>query len=208
MTGEWDDGSPVWREDSPSLKSDAARIDAYIEKAASFARPILERLRRVVHAACPEIEERIKWGVPSFEKNGMVCGMAAFKAHATFGFWRGKELRDPRGILRAKGTASFMPEKLTDVSQLPPDDVLAEYVREAVELNARRRAAPRKPGPVRARKPEAAVPEDLGAALRRNAKARAAFEAFPPSHQREYIEWITEARREETRVKRLAQAIE
>jgi len=194
------------------VTDEAKKVDAYIEKAAPFARPILERIRRVVHRACPDIEERIKWGVPSFEKHGMVCGMAAFKAHATFGFWRGAMLDDPHGILKRKGTASFMAEKITDVSGLPPDKILVEYVKRAVALNARLRSEPKgkkKAGtPRKKTRPEAKVPADLASALRRSAKARAAFEGFPPSHRREYIEWITEAKREETRKRRIAQAIE
>ncbi len=161
------------------MPDESKRVDDYIARAAPFARPILERIRKVVHRACPEIEERIKWGVPSFEKDGLVCGVAAFKAHATFGFWRGAELDDPGGILRGKEKASFMAEKLTDVSQLPPDEVLADY-----------------------------VPADLAAALKRNARARTNFGKFSPSNRREYVTWITEAKREETRLRRLAQAIE
>ncbi len=192
------------------MPDESKRVDDYIARAAPFARPILERIRKVVHRACPEIEERIKWGVPSFEKDGLVCGVAAFKAHATFGFWRGAELDDPDGILRGKEKASFMAEKLTDVSQLPPDEVLADYVRCAVELNARRAQEPKKAGSPKEKpkRPEAKVPADLAAALKRNARARTNFGKFSPSNRREYVTWITEAKREETRLRRLAQAIE
>ncbi|KAF0245356.1 MAG: hypothetical protein FD180_1671 [Planctomycetota bacterium] len=189
------------------MSDESKKIDAYIAKAAPFAQPILKRIRAAVRKACPDIEEKVKWGCPSFEKNGMVCGVAAFKAHATFGFWRGAQLDDPKGILKAKGTASFMAEKFTDVSQLPPDGVLVDYVKRAVALNESGLKSPmsragKKP------KPEAKVPPDLAAALKKNAKARAAFESFPPSHRREYIEWITEAKQEETRNRRLATTLE
>jgi uncharacterized protein YdeI (YjbR/CyaY-like superfamily) len=190
------------------MKDASREVDAYIARSAPFARPILEKVRRAFHLGCPEIEERIKWGVPSFEKDGMVGGMAAFKAHATFGFWRGKELDDPHGVLRAKGTASFMAEKLTHVSQVPPEKLLAGYVRRAVELNAKLAASPGRRRPPRPRRPEAKVPPDLAAALRRHAKARSAFEGFSPSHRREYVEWIVEAKREETRRSRIATAID
>ncbi len=186
------------------MPDDAKKVDAYITAAAPFARPILEKIRRAFHAGCPGIEERIKWGAPAFVKNGIVGGMAAFKRHASFGFWRGKELDDPHGILRRSGTASFMAERLTDVSQIPALEVLADYVRRAAALNDAPR--PRK----KAARPKAApkVPPDLAAALRKNARARTVYEAFSPSHQREYVEWIVEAKREETRARRIATTLE
>ncbi|MCE9583123.1 MAG: YdeI/OmpD-associated family protein [Planctomycetes bacterium] len=185
------------------MPSDSSKVDAYIAKAAPFAQPILKRVRAAVHKGCPGIEERLKWGVPSFEKNGMVCGMAAFKAHATFGFWREKQMKDPAGILgRHDG---MMGSRYTDVKELPSDAVIAAYVKEAVALNEAGTKSPiSRP---KTKKPEAKVPPDLAAALMKNAKARSAFEGFPPSHRREYVEWITEAKREETRTRRVAQAI-
>jgi len=185
-------------------KADASvSVDLYIARAAPFARPILRRVRRAFHAGCPDIQERIKWGVPSFEKNGIVGGMAAFKSHATFGFWRGADLWDPHRILARTGTASFMTQKLTHVSQLPAHRILVDYVRRAVKLNESR-ALSRRPEP----KPTPRVPADLAAALEKNAKARAAFRAFPPGHRREYVEWIKEAKRPETRARRLATTLD
>ena len=186
------------------MADDRKKVDAYIAKAAPFARPILEKVRAAFHAGCPDIEERLKWGVPSFEKQGLVGGIAAFKAHASFGFWRGAELDDPQGILRAKGTASFMAEKFTDLSQVPPEKILVDYVRRAVALNlagpAKRAKKPAKPPPK--------VPADLTKALKTSPNARATFEGLAPSHQREYVEWLTEAKRPETRAKRLATTLE
>lgn len=188
------------------MPDDSKKVDAYIAQAAPFAKPIIEKVRRVVHKACPDIEERLKWGMPSFEKNGLVCGVAAFKAHASFGFWRAKQLDDPAGILKDK-RGGMMGEKLTDVSQLPADSILVDYVKRAVALNESGAKSPmsRPKGP---KKPEAKVPPDLAASLKKNAKARATFEGFSPSHRREYVEWITEAKQEETRKRRLDQAIE
>ncbi|NUN49016.1 MAG: YdeI/OmpD-associated family protein [Candidatus Brocadiae bacterium] len=183
---------------------DRTRVDAYIAGAAPFARPILTKIREAFHRGCPGIEERIKWGVPSFEKRGLVGGMAAFKAHATFGFWRGGELEDPAGILKGRDRASFMAVRVEDIAQLPPVRVLAEYVRRAAALND----LPKPPAPPKKKKPELRVPPDLAKALKGNARARAAFEGFPPSHRREYIEWITEAKRPETRSRRLATTLE
>lgn len=177
-------------------------VDAYIAKAAPFARPILERVRKLFHEGCPAIEETIKWGVPSFEYRGMVGGMAAFKQHATFGLWRFAELPDPHGLFKTKSPMGA--GKFTDVSQLPPDDVLVGYIREAVKLNE----SGVKPARPKKAKPPLKVPAPLMVALRKNKKALATFEAFPPSHKREYVEWIAEAKQEETRERRLATAIE
>ncbi|KQY52367.1 YdeI/OmpD-associated family protein [Lysobacter sp. Root494] len=180
------------------------RIDAYIARAAEFARPILVRLREVVHVACPECEETLKWGMPAFTHRGRIlCGMAAFKQHATFNLWQGAMIvgKDGRALDDAMGQFG----RLTKPGDLPGKRELAGYIREAVKLidaGVKRPAARRAPGP------PAEVPDDLAAALGKNAKARATFDAFPPSSRRDYIEWITEAKRVETRVRRLAQAIE
>jgi len=131
--------------------------------------------------------------------------MAAFKEHATFGFWKASLMNDPHGLLGADGETAMSRSKFSDVSELPRDKVLIEYIREAVALNEQGVKIAR---PKREKKPEAKVPADLQAALKKNKKALAAFEAFSPSHRREYVEWITEAKQEETRKKRVAQAIE
>lgn len=184
------------------MKNTLPGVDAYIAKAAPFARPILEKIRRLFHQACPEIEEKLKWGCPSFEYKGMVGGFAAFKAHALFGFWRQDVLPDPEGLFKGKGPMAS--GKLTDVSQLPPDDVLLAYIRRAVKLNED--GPP--PRPKSRPKPALKVPDYFLAALRKNKKALTTFEAFPPSHKREYVEWIVEAKQDETRERRLATALE
>ncbi len=71
-----------------SMASKDPRIDAYIAKSADFAQPILKHLRKVVHAGCPKVEETLKWSMPHFDYKGVMCGMAAFKAHCVFGFWK------------------------------------------------------------------------------------------------------------------------
>lgn len=180
-------------------------VDAYIRKGAPFAQPILTKIRSLFHKACPDIEEVMKWSFPHFEYRGVVGSMAAFKEHATFGFWKASLMSDPHGLLDTAGETSMSRAKLTDLSELPPDKVLIEYIREAVALNEQGVKIAR---PKREKKPEAKVPADLQAALKKNRKALAAFEAFSPSHRREYVEWITEAKQEATRKKRVAQAIE
>ncbi|HEX8850387.1 MAG TPA: YdeI/OmpD-associated family protein [Gemmatimonadaceae bacterium] len=181
------------------------RIDAYIAKSADFAQPILEHIRDVVHAACPTVEETMKWSFPHFMYNGMLCSMAAFKQHCSLGFWKGALLFDSARDREAMGQFG----RITKIADLPPKKELMAYVKKAMKLNDEGAKVPRirKPGLSRRAVPTE-PPADLVAALEKNAKARATFEGFPPSHRREYIEWITEAKREETRQKRLAQTIE
>ena len=179
------------------------RIDAYIARQAEFARPILDHLRSAVHAACPQAEETMKWSMPHFLYKGqMLAGMAAFKAHATFGFWRAKEVLGETG---AERDAMGQFGRLGSVADLPPDEILHALVRKAMALTdagtrpARAKAAP---------KAELETPPDLSAALDANPAARATFDGFPPGGRREYVEWVAEAKRPETRDKRIAQAVE
>jgi uncharacterized protein YdeI (YjbR/CyaY-like superfamily) len=176
------------------------RIDKYIARAADFAKPILTHLRKVVHAACPDVEETMKWSAPHFDYKGMMCGMAAFKSHCAFGFWKGSLVLDgPRS-----GDAAGHFGRITSLGDLPPDRVIAGYVKKAAKLNdegvrvARKPTAPKKPLP---------VPADFAAALKKKPAARKAFDAFSPSHRREYVEWVTEAKTDATRQKRMATAI-
>ena len=180
------------------------RVDAYIEKSADFAKPILKQLRATVHETCPDCEETMKWSMPHFEYKGLMCGMAAFKSHATFGFWKGSLVLPDTGTAVAKdGMGHF--GKLTSLDDLPPRKTVAGYIKKAMALNddgiqpARKLKAPAKP---------VKVPPYVLAALKKNKKAQTAFEAFPPSHKREYVEWITEAKTDATRTRRLTQAVE
>jgi hypothetical protein len=178
------------------------RIDAYIARQADFARPILEHLRAAIHAACPEAEETLKWSMPHFlYKGGILAFMAAFKAHATFGFWRGSEVVGAAG---AGEPAMGQFGKLRSLADLPPPEELAALIRKAMAAagNGEKRPRPSKPP-----KPAPETPPDLAAALADAPPARAAFDAFPPSCRREYVEWIVEAKRPETRAKRIAQAV-
>jgi uncharacterized protein YdeI (YjbR/CyaY-like superfamily) len=181
-----------------------ARVDAYIAKSAEFARPILEHLREVVHAACPEVEEVMKWSFPNFEYKGLLCNMAAFKAHCAFGFWK-NELVVGDGAAGEKAMGQF--GKITKLSDLPSKKVLTGYIKKAMKLNDDGVKSPNRSKPKAAPKP-VVVPDDLAAALRADDKARATFEKFPPSHQREYIEWITEAKTQATRTRRLETAVQ
>lgn len=178
-------------------------VDAYIARSAPFARPILAHLRRLMHRACPKIEETIKWGMPHFEYQGPVAMMAAFKQHVSFGFWKRKLMADPARIFPKPGQSSMGGRRIRSFSDLPSDRVLIRYIHAAVRLNKKgikqKRPASRRPAP--------RTPSDLAAALQRNAKARATFAAFPPSKRRDYVEWLTEAKQDATRKRRLATAV-
>ncbi len=178
------------------------RIDAYIAKSADFAKPILTHLREIVHEACPEVEETMKWSAPHFMYHGMLCSMASFKEHCGFGFWKGTLVVESDG--KSDKAAGHL-GRITTLSDLPPRKVIVGYIRKAMVLNESGTAVPRKPK--RASK-ELETPGYLVAALQKNKKAMATFEGFTPSHRREYVEWITEAKTEDTRQRRLEQALE
>jgi hypothetical protein len=177
-----------------------SRVDAYIENAAAFARPILREIRARVHRCCPDIVETIKWRSVSFEKQGIVCGMSAFKAHCAFGFWKHDlVVGSDRKALEAMGSFG----RLTKSADLPPPRTFAAMMKKAVQLNLDGVKS------VRPKHPKARIPmhEDLTRALARSNKARATFDAFPPGQQREYLQWVAEAKQDATRARRVAQAI-
>jgi uncharacterized protein YdeI (YjbR/CyaY-like superfamily) len=181
------------------------RIDAYIAKSPDFAQPILTHLRDVVHGACPAIEETMKWSTPHFVYGGAsLCHMAAFKQHAAFGFWKGSLVVD---VAPDADKAAGQFGRLTAIADLPSKRALAGYVKKAMQLTDDGVKAPTRTAP-KAKKPDAVVPAYLAAALRANAAAQARFDAFSPSHRREYIEWLADAKTDATRERRLAQAIE
>jgi uncharacterized protein YdeI (YjbR/CyaY-like superfamily) len=180
------------------------QVDAYIARAQPFARPILQKLRDLFHKASPAIEEKLKWGVPSFEHKGIVGGFAAFKQHVNWGLWKASLLDDPTGAMRADASSPMSGGRIASVSDLPPDRVMLNLIRQAVDLNERGVKLPRLQ---RAKRPPLRTPADLAAALKANARAAATFKAFPPSHKRDYIEWITDAKQPATRTRRLEQAI-
>jgi uncharacterized protein YdeI (YjbR/CyaY-like superfamily) len=175
------------------------RVDAYIAKSADFAKPILEHLRAIVHEACPGVGETLRWGIPSFTHDGLLCSMGAFKGHCTFGFWKGELL----GLEREAGGMGHF-GRITSIKDLPAKSTLVKLVKQAARLNEEGVKAPARQ---RVARPDVDVPDYFMAALKKNRKALAAFEAFPPSHRREYVEWLTEAKREETRQRRLETAI-
>ena len=168
------------------------RVDAYIAKSADFAKPILTYIRDVVHTAVPDVEETMKWSTPSFDYHGPLCAMAAFKEHCRLVFWKGSLIG-----------AEF--ERITTTKDLPSKKELAALVKKAAQLNEQGIKLPR---PKRASKAAVETPADLASALRKNKKAASMFENFSPSHRREYVEWITDAKSDETRQRRVSQAVE
>ena len=177
------------------------RIDDYISQAPPFAQPILTHIRAVVHAACPDAVETIKWGFPHFDyKKKLLGGMAAFKAHASFGLWRMGDKAPSRS--EAEGMGQF--GKLTSVADLPDDATLADFVRKAMAIID---AGPAAPKPKKSSRPALPVPDELAAALAQAPAAQAVFDGFSPTNRRDYCEWIGEAKRPETRAARVAQAI-
>lgn len=181
-------------------------VDAYIRKAPEYARPILEKIREAFHAGCPGLDERIKWGRPSFEYGGMLGGMAAFKRHVSFGFRKARLMADPEGLFQGAPRASAMGVRVEGLADLPAKKVLVAYVKEARRLNEEGIKEPRLERPKRSARVE--VLTELVEALDRNPAARQTFDAFPPSCKREYVEWILEATREETRARRLSKTVE
>jgi len=188
------------------------RIDAYIAKAKPFAQPILIHLRELVHKACPNVEETIKWSRPFFEYKGVILGnMSAFNEHCSFGFWGeeiGAVLREAK-VVQDGGMGSL--GRITTVKDLPSNKQMLELLKQATAFidngNYTSPIAARKKV-VKAPKAELETPAEFTKALKANKKASAVFTKFSPSCKREYIEWIADAKRPETRDKRITQAIE
>ena len=170
------------------------RIDQYIANVEVFAQPVLQHLRLLVHQACPAVQETIKWSFPHFDYKGIVCSMAAFKKHCSFGFWKASLMKNKLQL-----------DKITSLHDLPGDDNIIAAIVEAVQLNEQDIRLPKKPA---AASPTLKIPPDLEKALSKNKTAKTTFENFSPSHRKEYIEWIIEAKTEATRLKRIQTTLE
>ena len=178
------------------------RIDAYVAKAQPFAQPILEHVRTRVHAVLPDVEETVKWSMPAYTLGGkIVLITAAFKAHLALNFWRGQELRGDGANADAMGQFG----KIKSLADLPPDKEFDRLIREAADL-AKCAPAPRKTK--HALKPAPGLHPEFAAALAKAPQAKAVLDSFPPSAQRDYFEWIADAKQDATRQKRIATAIE
>jgi hypothetical protein len=183
-------------------------VDAYIAKSAPFARPILARVRALMHKACPKIQETIKWGVPHFECEGIVGNMAAFKQHAAFGFWSRKLLKaelgkDAAKMFPSRQDSSMGGRKLRSLDDMPSEALILKTIKAAVALNM----SGVRPSREQKRKPPPKTPPYLAAMLARNAKARATYERFTPAQRREYVDWLRDAKQDATRERRLATTV-
>lgn len=181
------------------------RVDEYIRKSADFAKPILEHIRALVHQACPEVQETMKWSMPHFEYKGNLCHMASFKQHCAFGFWKASMMKDNKKLFEPLGeTAMGHLGKISSLKDLPSDKTLLSYLKEAVKLNdegvkiPKQKTAPK----------EAPVSDELLKAIGKNKMAKLHFEEFSPSAKKDYFEWINEAKTAETKNKRIATAVE
>jgi uncharacterized protein YdeI (YjbR/CyaY-like superfamily) len=186
------------------------RVDAYLEKVAPFAREVLTHLRELVHATCPEIEETWKWSFPVFMyKGAILCNMAGFKEHCAFGFWKAALMENDEKVLSVKDREGMGHlGKITSLKDLPKDATLKKYIKAAMKLNEDGVKLPARKKASEADKKQLPVPGYLTETLAAHPKAKAAFEAFSYSHKKEYIEWITEAKTETTRNKRMATMME
>jgi uncharacterized protein YdeI (YjbR/CyaY-like superfamily) len=184
-------------------------IDSYIAKSADFSKPILTHIRELVHTSCPDVEEKMKWSFPHFDyKDEMMCSMAAFKQHAVFGFWKAALMKDPVLVENARSEVSMGHlGRLTSLKDLPSDKKITAWIKEAMELTDKGIKLPSKAKPA-ADKKELTVPDYFVKALAKNKKAKQVFENFAYSHKKDYLEWLTEAKSEETRDKRMATALE
>jgi hypothetical protein len=185
------------------------RVDAYISKSQPFARPILTKLRALIHKGNPEVVETIKWGMPSFDYKGPFCSFAAFKQHAVFGFWKYKLIKDPKGylgeIFNKGGTSMGNLGRMTSLKDVPPDKFVIDFVRQAKKLNDEGVKMP--PRAVKPKK-DLVVPSYFVKEVKKSKKAYITFQDFSPSQKREYVEWVTGAKSEDTRNSRLQLAIE
>lgn len=184
------------------------QIDLYIEKSAEFAQPILSHLRTLIHKACPDVEEKIKWNFPAFEyKKTILCSMASFKQHCAFGFWLGTKMDDPEGILNQIGESAMGQfGRIRSFEDLPSDDILIRYILHAMELTDSGVRLTKKD--ITGEKKDLILPVEFEEALSMNDKAKATFDTFSYSNKKEYIMWISEAKTETTRLKRIETSIE
>jgi uncharacterized protein YdeI (YjbR/CyaY-like superfamily) len=182
------------------------RVDAYIARSADFAKPILEHIRELVHRACPDVEEGIKWGFPHFNYEGILASMAAFKSHCSFGFWKGAIMKDPYGVMKVVGKTSMGSfDRISSLEDLPSDKILISYIKEAAALNEENIKVPPRTKPKTSKSIQ--IPPDFMKRLKGNKSALAAFQSFSNSNKKDYVQWITEAKTEITRERRMETAL-
>ncbi len=183
----------------------ATNTDEYIASAQPFAKPILKQIRSIVHEACPDCEEKIKWLFPHFMYKGNLCSMAAFKEHCSFTFWKGDIMKDPDKIMQQVGkTAMGQFGKITSLDDLPPKKIFINYIHEAMRLNDEGIKVPKKPS----KASDYTIHSKFQEALNKHKASNTFFTSLSPSNKKDYAEWIAEAKTETTRDKRINTAIE
>lgn len=189
------------------MKNKNVLIDNYISKSSEFAKPVLNHVRVLIHKVCPEVEEKMKWSFPHFDYKGeMMCSMAAFKNHCAVSFWKASLMEKSQKLLEVKNrTAMGNLGRIMSMDDLPSDKIMISIIKEAMKLNDEGIKLSK---PKSLKKPDVKVPEYFQKKLLKNPKAKQTFESFSPSHKREYVEWIIDAKTEATREKRIASAIE
>ena len=182
-------------------------IDLYIEKAAPFAQTVLRHLRQLVHKTCPEVVENVKWGMPSFEYKGLWCGFASFKEHCTFGFWKAGIMKDSQVLLgKASKAAMGNLGRITSMKDLPSDKIIIGWLKESMKLNDEGIKVPK--DVTKHEKKVIITPKWFIEAVKKNKKAWTTFDNASQSFKKEYVQWVTEAKTDETKDKRLKQSIE
>lgn len=188
------------------MKNTLPEVDAYIENAPDFAKPILTKIRQLFHKACPDLHEALKWSTPFFEFKGTLGGISAHKQHVNLVFWKGALMDDCHQLFASDCKSSMFVLKLTSLSTMPKDKLILDYIKQAVKINEDGIKPEKKPKTKSAELMP--IPTELTAALKINKKAKEAFEKFSNSHKNEYSQWIVEAKRDATRQKRIETAIE
>ena len=187
-----------------------ARTDAYIARSADFAKPILNHLRELIHTTCPDVEETWKWSFPHFMYKGeILCSMAAFKEHCSFGFWKASLIQDTDNILDIKDRDGMGHiGKIYSLKDLPKDASLKKYIKAAMKLNEQGVKLPPRAKASEKEKKELVIPDYFTKVLKKNTTAGEVFDAFSYTNKKEYIQWFEDAKTDATRDKRIAQAIE
>ncbi len=184
-----------------------SRVDDYITNAGEFARPILIKVRKAFFKASNGIEENIKWGAPCWEQSGVLAGVGAFKAHVRLSFFKGNLMEDPERLFDQSGGCALGSIQWADVKEMPTQAVLVSYFKQAIKINESGMKDPSRKGGRRDKK-DLKIPSEFLTAIKANEAAWKTFDGFSYTHQREYVEWYTEAKRESTREKRLATTVE
>ena len=181
------------------------RIDNYIAKSADFAKPILNHLRKLIHTACPDVEEAIKWGFPHYDYKGIMCSTAAFKSHCAFNFWKASLMKDAKLFTENNKSSMGHYGKISSLKDLPSDKIIIARIKEAMQLNDDGIKLPERN---KAENKDVVVPDLFEKELKKNKQAATVFNHFSSSQKREYTDWISDAKTEETRNKRIATAVE